>query len=198
MTNELKLAIFIALASVTVVMVLYAIYGGGNTVSTAQQNTQTKVDPAISKRIQDLEKTTKTDPKDVRALTELGQLYLQINDGRKAQVAFQAGLELEPNSVDLHNGLGIAYCSVNKVGEAMAEYQKSMEIDPSSPEAYYYLGEALSHRQPPDIPKAIEYWEKVIKLAPDSEIARQSQADIDKNMNGLSQSSAAPALTPSS
>ena len=194
MSNGVKRAVFVALASVVVVVVIYAMYGSGKTVSTAQQNTQTQVDPATIQRIQSLENTIKTDPKDVKTLTELGQLYFETGDVDKAQVAFKAALELEPNNAALHNGLGIAYFWTGKTQEAIAEYRKSMEIDPSSPEAYYFLALTLSHSQPSDIPGAIENWEKVIKLAPDSQLAKQSQQYIDQSRSSTSDRSSAPPL----
>ncbi len=201
MSKGAKQALFIVLAAVVIVAVMYTINTGKSTgtVPLSQQGNQSQqqqeqVDPAIVQRIQSLENTVRTGTKDVKVLSELGQLYFDTGQLDKASVAFGAALDIEPDNASLHNYLGLAYFWTGRSKEAIAEYKKATEVDPQAAEAYYNLALALSHSQPSDTPGAIGYWKKVIEIAPDTPLAKKSQEYIDKNTGGSAQTSTAPPL----
>jgi hypothetical protein len=64
-------------------------------------------------------------------------------------------------------------------GTAIREYKKAIQDDPSKPDPHYQLALALSHSNPPDIDTAVLEWKEVIRLAPDSDVAKKSQSFID-------------------
>ncbi len=202
MSKGAKQGVFIGLAAIVIVAVIYA-FASGRTASTlpagqsgaqSAQGSEDQVDQATLQRIQDLEKSIKSGQKNVPILTELGLLYFDAGQLDKSAESFAAAIEIEPNDADLHVYLGLTYFWTGRSKEAMAEYQKAMKADPKAPDSYFQMALAQSHSQPSDIPAAIQNWKKVIELSPDSPIAKKSQEYIDKNQNATAQSGSAPPL----
>jgi Tfp pilus assembly protein PilF len=60
--------------------------------------------------------------------------------------------------------LGAAAFNVGKTEEAQAAFANAVAVDPSNAEPYFYLGSLAVSRN--DVPKAVEYLEKYVSLAP--------------------------------
>jgi len=69
--------------------------------------------------------------------SELGNVFLQLERYKPAEVAFKNALEINPDFVNAHYGLAGAYLQQNKQAGALEELQKVIELAPDSKEAQY-------------------------------------------------------------
>ncbi|PKP59857.1 hypothetical protein CVT91_06025 [Candidatus Atribacteria bacterium HGW-Atribacteria-1] len=69
--------------------------------------------------------------------SELGNVYLQLERYKPAEIAFKNALKIAPDFVNAHYGLAGAYLRQNKLDEAQEELQKVIELAPDSQEAKY-------------------------------------------------------------
>jgi O-antigen ligase/Tfp pilus assembly protein PilF len=69
--------------------------------------------------------------------SELGNIYLQLERYKPAELTFKDALKINADFVNGHYGLGIAYVKQNLLSEALNEFQKVIEIAPDSREADY-------------------------------------------------------------
>jgi len=66
----------------------------------------------------------------------------------------------------------------NLDGEPIRRVERALEIDPNNLKALSLAGtHAFNHR---DYHQALKHWEKMVRLAPDSEMVRQAQSGIDE------------------
>ncbi len=69
--------------------------------------------------------------------SELGNVYLQLERYKPAEIAFKNALKINPDFVNAHYGLAGAYLKQNLSNEALIELQKVIELAPDSQEANY-------------------------------------------------------------
>ena len=69
--------------------------------------------------------------------SELGNIYLQLERYKPAEIAFINALKINPKYVNAHYGLAGAYLRQNKIDEGLEELQKVVELAPDSQEAQY-------------------------------------------------------------
>lgn len=189
MNARTKQIIFIGLAVVLIAFTVIMLQPRGGTAVPASavspssgassQSGQPSIDAAIVQRINALQEQIQKDPKDARALTELGGLLFEAQQYARAADIYNRVLDLEPGNNAVRLELGKAYFWQGMSSTAVKEFKKVIEADPTKAEAHYQLALALSHGSPPDIDAAIAEWQQVIKLAPDSDIAKKSEAFIN-------------------
>jgi O-antigen ligase len=68
---------------------------------------------------------------------ELGNIYLQLERYKPAEIVLKNALKIDPNSINAHYGLAGAYLNQNKIDEALVELEKVIELAPGSEEANY-------------------------------------------------------------
>ncbi len=69
--------------------------------------------------------------------SELGNVYLQLERYKPAEIAFKNALKINPDFVNAHYGLAGVYLKQNLSNEALIELQKVIELAPDSQEANY-------------------------------------------------------------
>ena len=106
-------------------------------------------------------------PDDVQSRVDLGNLYHEARRFEDAAPWFEAALALSPDLVEVSTDLGVAYYYQGSVDRALAQFDRSLEIDPAHAGTLLNLGivRAFGKR---DIAGAIEAWEELQRLAPDS------------------------------
>lgn len=191
MSTQMKQVIFVGLAVVLIAFTVFMLRpqggpaipaGGGAGVPVGQGGAsagQPQVDQAIVQRINSLQEQVQKDPKDVKALAELGGLLFDIQQYARAADTYNRVLDLDPTNHEIRLELGKAYFWQGMSSTAIREFRKVIEADPTKVEPHYQLALALSHGNPPDIEGAIAEWKEVVKLAPDSETGKKAQAFID-------------------
>ena len=83
-----------------------------------------KVDEGIAK----LKKAAELDPKLIRTLLTVGNLYLVKRDGKSAREWYDKALAVDPNSVEVHVTRGNFYFASGERDEGEKEYRKAVEL----------------------------------------------------------------------
>lgn len=86
-------------------------------------------------------------------------------------------LEGDPNNVDLLDWLAFMYYSNNNIEKAVETYKRALAIKPDNENQHYYL--ANSYFKKGMMAEAKKEWSEVIRLKPNSKIAKNAQERID-------------------
>ena len=86
-------------------------------------------------------------------------------------------LEGDPNNVDLLDWLAFMYYSNNNIDKAIDTYKRALAIKPDNENQHYYL--ANSYFKKGMTAEAKKEWNEVIRLKPNSKIAKNAQERID-------------------
>jgi tetratricopeptide (TPR) repeat protein len=125
-------------------------------------------DPA---QVAELEKRVEADPDDVEAMSELGTLHLASGDLTQAGHWQQRILADHPDDIDARLALGVVLFNQGDLEGAEGQWTRAAELDPTKAEPHYNLGFLHLSTDPPDMDRVEEHWDKVIELAPDSDLA---------------------------
>ena len=139
---------------------------------------RTVVDNTVQQQIASLEREAKNNPKDVRILTSLANLYYDTGQWAQASQRYAQALDITPENTDVRTDLGVAYYYQGKNADAIREYNKALEYEPSKRQTLLNLGIALATGPTPDPEGAIAKWQKIIELYPDTDDAKKAQEKI--------------------
>jgi len=112
-----------------------------------------------------LEDTVKADPKNIQAMTELGNMQADQRNYSEALKWYQQAVNAEPRNIELRNYLGEAQFEANRIDDALATFRAALDIDPSNPEALFDYGYVLLQGKN-DPSGAIRSWEKLVQDNP--------------------------------
>lgn len=154
--------------------------------------------------VSDLMARIQADPNDADALMSLGDEYYKIGDFATAANWFRKVTEVEATAVRGFLALGAASFNQGDLDTAETAWKQAAEIDDTNVEAHYDLGFLYLNRQPADMAQVKLHWNRVVELAPDSEIAQTVKAHLDvfaemspaPGASAAPEGSAAPAATP--
>jgi tetratricopeptide (TPR) repeat protein len=104
-------------------------------------------------------------PKDLKALINLGNLYYDNNKYQLAIDRYSQALEIDPNDTNVRTDMGSCYWSLGQADQAIREFRKSLESNPSHPQTLFNLGIVYLHGKS-DMAEARKAWEKLIALNP--------------------------------
>lgn len=113
-----------------------------------------------------------SNPDDVAALGELGDLYSLAGDAATARGWHEQALRLRPDDTDLLLAHGVDLFNLDDLPGAIAQWTRVTELKPTDAEAWYNIGWAHLQSDPPATDQADAAWEKVVELAPDSDMAK--------------------------
>jgi len=114
-------------------------------------------------------------------LYNMGRAYYQKGDYLIALSKYDEAVTKEPNTIILpliEKDRGLASLKAGYTNKAITHLKKSIELVPNLVEAHYWLGEAyltLKNRR-----DAASEFKTVIKLAPDSDLARMARQKLDR------------------
>ena len=106
----------------------------------------------------------KINPNHVDAHNNLGIIFKNLGENKKAIDCYQKAISINPNYANAHNNLGIVFKNLGENKKAIDCYEKAISINPNYADAYNNLGilfEQLGQNQ-----KAINYYEKAISINP--------------------------------
>lgn len=83
----------------------------------------------------------------------------------------------DPNNVDLLDWLAFMYYSNNEIDKAINTYKRALAIKPNNENQHYYLANSFFKKQM--YADAKREWEDVIKLKPNSKIAKNAQERME-------------------
>ncbi len=131
------------------------------------------------RRIATAEQVVAQDPKNLQAWIELGNDYFDTQQRQKAIDAYARALELDPKNPNVLTDQGVMYREIGAYDKAIANFQKANGIDPSHMQSLFNLGVVYAYdlKQPA---KAIEAWNRIIALNPNSPHAAQARQAIEE------------------
>ena len=119
----------------------------------------------IQKQIGPLLSILKDDPKNLKALIELGNAYFDTAQVDKAIETYAKALAIDPKNADVRTDMGIMYRRKGNFDRAIEEFKKAAEDDPKHVNSRYNLGIVYLHDKG-DLKSAIKAWEDYLKVEP--------------------------------
>jgi cytochrome c-type biogenesis protein CcmH/NrfG len=142
--------------------------------------TQTTATPVDSQQVAQLMEKISTNPKDVKSLVKLGDVYFQAGDYETAAKWMTKVVDLQPRNTTALLALGAVRFNVGKTAEAERHWRKVAEIAPKNVEAHYDLGFLYLSKNPPDMAKVKAEWNQVVALDPGSDVAKTISAHLSQ------------------
>ncbi|MBW3067965.1 MULTISPECIES: tetratricopeptide repeat protein [unclassified Actinomyces] len=137
-----------------------------------------EAEPVDTEREAELQAQAQADPADAQSRQELGVMYLKAALYQDSITWLQQILDVDPDNLDALLTIGVAEYQSNQYEQAEAHWLRAAEIDPDVAEPWYNLGFLYMARTPPDADRANQCWEKVLQLAPDSEMAANVRGHV--------------------
>jgi tetratricopeptide (TPR) repeat protein len=106
-----------------------------------------------------------TNPKDVSALTELGNIYFDASQWATAIGYYTRSLNEFPKNPDVRTDMGIAYFYTGDPDRALKEFDQALKDDPRHVQTLFNVG-VVKKDGKKDIKGAIAAWESVLKIDP--------------------------------
>jgi len=131
-----------------------------------QQSTQMPAQASIqNSKILELEKQVASEPGNIEAWTQLGNLYFDGNQIKQAIKAYKKSLGLSPYNPNVWTDLGVMYRRNKQPVEALGAFNKAIEIDPRHEQSRMNKGIVLMHDME-DVNAAIVALEELLKVNP--------------------------------
>jgi tetratricopeptide (TPR) repeat protein len=142
--------------------------GAGSSPVTAVQAAAATPAPAVvtEQELQGWRNILATDPKNVRANTELGNRLYDAGRYAEAIPYYQQAYTSDPKNVSVSTDLATALYYAGRADDALKQFDKSLSIDPKHGQTLFNLG--IVRRDARNDPKgAIEAWERLLTSVPD-------------------------------
>ena len=149
--------------------------------------------PLDESRASALKSTAQQNPADTATRVQLANMYFDAERFQEAADWYQQALKINPKDVNASTDLGIAYYYMNQPDRALAQFDHSLSVDPNHAKTLLNVGIVRAFGKQ-DLDGATQAWEKVLKVAPDSEEARAAKQALDGVRTGH-QSLGAPSGT---
>lgn len=102
--------------------------------------------------VENYSKSVSLDSNLLESRSNLGTLYLKLNQPLAASEQFKAALRMQPENPDLSLGMAVALLRQNRLQEAEEYLRQTLRLDPNNTDARKLLTEALSERFPKQAP----------------------------------------------
>ena len=152
---------------------------GTTAARTSVAPTPAAVDPA---RVAELTAKVQANPQDTASWQSLANLYMDARDYPNATATMGRILAYDPTNETALIGSGVAAFNSGDVVAAEALLTEAATLYPDNPEAHYDLGFLYMATERSDLMKA--EWDKVVQLAPDSEMAKAVQSHVGDVVTG--------------
>lgn len=136
-------------------------------------------------RIKELEAAVALNPGDLAALFELGETHMIGEDWEKAIFWFSKLLERDPTDLHAQIDVGTALMNLGRLDQAEAAFKQALGIDPNNVQLHYNMGFLYAFSSTPNYAEAIKHWQRVMELAPGSELAAIVQVHIEQLQGAL-------------
>lgn len=115
-------------------------------------------------------------PMNPRALTLLGVVYTDREEGDKAYAAFQAAIQANHDFHDAYGNLGSALIARGDLPAALAAFQRARALNPKDAQDAYHLG--LVYQKLGRFDEARSQYEEAIRLNPDDAEAHNNLGTV--------------------
>ena len=134
--------------------------------------------PLDLQQVAALEQQAKARPADSTVRVALGNLYFDSGKFDQAIPWYEAAVKLNPKDVDASTDLAVCYYYINDADKALKQVAQSLAIDPRHPKTLLNQGIIRAFGKQ-DLTGALESWEKVVQVAPNSPEAARARTGID-------------------
>ncbi len=138
-----------------------------------------------------------SDPNDTEALMALGDAFFAAGEYDVAGNWLAKLVAIEPSNARALLALGAADYNAGNLSEAEQTWLKVVALDPENVEAHYDLGWVYLQQEPSELAAVQREWEKVLELAPGTEVAQRVQEHLDALASSTPDPSASTAASPS-
>lgn len=118
-------------------------------------------------------------PDDVNAQVLLASMLANSGRMQEAIPVYEEAMRLDPENATVRLDFARSLQANNLNADAEAQFLKVLEIDPDNHTAHYYIGRLYLDWQPRRQEEAVDHFERVIEIAPDSFLAQQSQSVLN-------------------
>jgi tetratricopeptide (TPR) repeat protein len=133
----------------------------------------------FSQRIAESERIVARDPKNIKAWISLGNDYFDTEQTQKGINAYGKALEIDPNNPNVLTDQGVLYRKFKQYDKALRNFKRANKIDPNFLQSIFNTGIVYSVDLK-DREKARPYFDKILEIAPNSEIAKQVRIEMKK------------------
>ena len=112
-----------------------------------------------------LEKETRSNPGNLKAWVELGNIYFDTDQYQKSINAYRKALEINPNNANVWTDMGVMYRRNGNPQEAIKAFDKAIEVDSKHEISRMNKGIVLLHDLQ-DVAGAIKAWEGLLEINP--------------------------------
>jgi tetratricopeptide (TPR) repeat protein len=140
---------------------------------------QKQIPAELAQSITGAKLKTDTEPTNLEAWRELGNLYFDADLHEQAISAYSKALEINPNETNILNDQGAMYRQVGNFTGALANFEKARQVDPNNLESLYNSGYVLAFDLN-QIDKALVLWIRYLALDQTSETSRQVQSFVER------------------
>lgn len=134
--------------------------------------------PLDKQRVAELMAQVQADPNNKDALFEIGESFFLAGEWQSAIDWFSKFLALEPANVHAKTDIGTANFNLGNYEAAKASWLSAMEIDPNDPQLHYNMGFFYANVEPVDLNAAMVEWQKVVELAPGTNLAKTAEVHL--------------------
>ena len=148
----------------------------------AKQDNLPPIPPELAAKIASMEQNVLANPKDAHNWTDLGNLYFDTGQSRKAASAYERSLALAPDNADVLTDLGIMYRELGEYDKAVTNFRRASSVNPRHENAMFNEGVVLYFdlKRKDDAMKA---WQRLLAVNPAARAPDgQSVSDVIRNL----------------
>lgn len=129
---------------------------------------------ALRMAIQEFQKVTEKDPKDVESWVTLGRLYAGTNDSSNAEKAYNAALAIDADNEEALTGIALVYGNNGDTGKAIEKLKTATDKNPN-PRSLMILAQAYENQK--NYKDAADALRKALDLQPENDRLANSLAE---------------------
>lgn len=145
-------------------------------------------------RVTSLRADAQSDPKNVQARVELGNLYYDADRFDEAVKWYEEAMKLNPGDPNVSTDLGMCYFYLNQADRALQQFDHTLSVDPKHTKTLLSQGYVRAFGKQ-DLEGATASWSKLIEIAPNSPEGQQAKKLLD-GLKSAHPGGTAPASTP--
>lgn len=148
----------------------------------AQQEALPPMPPELKAKIAAKEQAVLANPKSAENWTELGNLYFDTGQSRKAISSYERSLAIAPDNADVLTDLGIMYREAGEFEKAVATFRRASSVNPRHENAMFNEGVVLYF----DLKRrddAMKAWQRLLAVNPGARAPDgQTVSEVIKNL----------------
>jgi cytochrome c-type biogenesis protein CcmH/NrfG len=125
-----------------------------------------------------LKSVASREPSNARPRAQLGNLYFDAERYAEAIQWYSEAVKLAPNDVNISTDLGVCYYYTNQPDKALEQFEHSLKLDPNHAKTLLNVGIVRAFGKQ-DLDGAVQAWQQVMKLAPDSPEGQAAKRALD-------------------